>query len=115
MWQGSVRKWINSKISFDTTNDIDTFNNFFNFSILSKNTVYDRVFDYVYGDVNDVETAEIIDADEKAEVKSVEKSAEGHSQEVADVDIEEEEAHQVWGGSQVLRFFLGNNVWVCWS
>ena len=65
------------------------------FSILTKNTVYDRVFDYVYGDVNEVETAEIIDADEKAEVKSVERSAEGHSQEAADVNIEEDEAHQV--------------------
>ena len=37
------------------------------FSTFVKNTVYDRVFDYVYGDVNDLETdAEIIDADDKA-------------------------------------------------
>ena len=89
MWQGSVRKWINSKISLDTSKI------FIFFSNLSKNTVYDRVFDYVYGDVNEVETAEIIDADEKAEVKSIERSAGGDSQEAGDVNIEEEEAHQV--------------------
>ena len=62
----------------------------------SKNTVYDRVFDYVYGDVNEIESNAIIDADEKAEVKSVERSAEGNSQEAADINIEEEEAHQVY-------------------
>ena len=66
------------------------------FSRPSKNTVYDRVFDYVYGDVNEIESNAIIDADEKAEVKSVERSAEGNSQEAADINIEEEEAHQVY-------------------
>ena len=70
------------------------------FSIWSKNTVYDRVFNYVYGDVNDVESAEIIDADEKAQpageqsAGSHSRSAEGHSQDAAEID--EEDAHQVY-------------------
>ena len=70
------------------------------FSIWSKNTVYDRVFNYVYGDVNDVESAEIIDADEKTQqlvgksAGSHSRSAEGHSQDAAEID--EEDAHQVY-------------------
>ena len=51
------------------------------FSTFVKNTVYDRVFDYVYGDVNDLETdAEIIDADEKALKTDVQSDFPGSSQ-----------------------------------
>ena len=70
------------------------------FSIWSKNTVYDRVFNYVYGDINDVESAEIIDLDEKTQQAGEtsagghSRSAEGHSQDAAEID--EVDAHQVY-------------------